>query len=61
MIARLDLHFHMAVNPPMSLGVYARKFLRSTYPCVDTGNAPLVGQSPNGNNNDRLIRASIVN
>lgn len=60
MIARLDLHFHMAVNPPMSLGVYARKFLRSTYPCVDA-DTPLVGQSPNGNNNDRLIRASIVN
>ena len=27
---------------------------------VDAGNAPLVGLSPNGNNIDRLIRASIV-
>lgn len=27
---------------------------------VDAGNAPRVGLSPNGCNNDRLIRASIV-
>lgn len=26
----LDLHIYMAVDPPMSLGVCARKFLRST-------------------------------
>jgi len=30
MFARLDLHLFMAVYPLMSLGIYVRKFLRST-------------------------------
>jgi len=31
-IARVDLHLFMAVYPPMSHGIYVRKFLRSTSP-----------------------------
>ncbi|GGB44019.1 hypothetical protein GCM10011409_22030 [Lentibacillus populi] len=60
MIAPWISTLNTVVDPPISLGVIARKFLRSTLPCVDAGNAPLAGQCPNGNNNDRLLRASIV-
>lgn len=56
----LDLHFeHGGVTSHFSRR-RARTFLRSTLPCVDAGNAFLVGLCPNGLNIDRLIRASNV-
>lgn len=60
MIAPWISTLNMVVDPPISHGVIARTFLRSTLPCVDAGNALLVGLCPNGCNNDRLIRASNV-
>ena len=59
MIAPWISTLNTMVDPPISLGVLARKFLRSTYSCVDAGNAPQVGLCPNGGNVHRLLRASI--
>jgi len=50
----------LAVDPPISPGVDALTFLRSTSQGVEARFAPLQGRGPNGFDRSRPIRASFV-
>ena len=54
-----DLHFSLAVNPPMSPRVQALTFLRPTYQGVEARQAAKRGHCPNGFNLSRPIHASL--